>query len=44
MAIAPQSSAHRTKAIAALCGELNRTNTVFPGTKLKLRYAVKGKP
>ncbi len=42
--IAPQSSAHRTKAIAALCEELNRTNTVFPGTKLRLRYAVRGKP
>jgi prepilin-type processing-associated H-X9-DG protein len=42
--IAPQSSPHRTKAIAALCAELNRTNIVFPGTKLRLRYAVKGKP
>ena len=44
VAIAPQSSAHRTKAIAALCEELNRTNTIFPGTKLKLHYAVRGKP
>ncbi len=26
--IAPQSSAHRTRAIAALCDELNRTNTI----------------
>jgi len=42
--IAPQSSAHRTKVIAALCEEVNRTNTVFPGTKLRLRYAVKGWP
>ena len=41
--IAPQSSAHRTKAIAALCEEINRVNTVFPGTKLRLRYTVKGK-
>ncbi|MBI5528503.1 MAG: helix-turn-helix domain-containing protein [Deltaproteobacteria bacterium] len=41
--IAPQSSAHRTKAIAALCEELNLANTVFPGTKLRLRYTVKGK-
>ena len=40
--IAPQSSAHRTKVVAALCDELNRTNTVFPGTKLRLRYTVKG--
>ena len=42
--IAPQSSAHRTKAITALCEELNRTNTVFPGTRLRLRYAIKVKP
>lgn len=42
--IAPQSSTHRTKAIAALCEELNRTNIVFPGTKLRLRYAIKVRP
>jgi prepilin-type processing-associated H-X9-DG protein len=42
--IAPQSSAHRTKVVAALCEELNLTNTVFPGTKLRLRYAIKGWP
>jgi hypothetical protein len=38
--IAPLSSAHRTRAIAALCEELNRTPTCFPGTRLRLRYAV----
>jgi transposase len=42
--IAPQSSAHRSRAISALCKELNQTNTLFPGTKLRLRYAVKGQP
>ncbi len=40
VSIAPLSSAHRTKAIAALCEELNCTNTHFPGTKLSLRYSV----
>ncbi len=40
----PLSSAHRTRAIAALCEELNQANTLFPGTKLRLRYAVKGQP
>ncbi len=39
--IAPQSSAHRSKAIASLCEELNQTNTAFPGTNLTLHYAVK---
>jgi len=42
--IAPQSSAHRSRSIAALCDELNKTNTLFPGTNLRLRYAVKGQP
>jgi hypothetical protein len=40
--IAPLSSAHRTRALAALCHELNRSGTVFPGTRLRLRYEVKG--
>lgn len=38
VAIAPLRSPHRTKAIAALCEELNRTETKFPGTQLRLRY------
>jgi len=37
--LAPQSSAHRTKAIAALCEALNATATTFPGTRLVLHYA-----
>jgi transposase len=38
--IAPLSSAHRTRVLATLCGELNATTTVFPGTHLTLRYQV----
>jgi hypothetical protein len=40
LTLAPQSSAHRTKAIAALCEVLDATATTFPGTRLVLRYAV----
>jgi len=38
--LAPLSSAHRTRAIVALCDEMNRRAIVFPGTRLRLRYAV----
>jgi hypothetical protein len=40
LTLAPQSSAHRSKALAALCDALNATATTFPGTRLVLRYAV----
>ena len=36
----PQSSPHRTRAMAALCEELNSLNTVFPRSRLLLRYAI----
>ena len=39
--LAPMSSAHRTRAIAALCEELNRTETIFPGSRLRLTYAIR---
>jgi transposase len=39
--LAPQSSLHRTRAIIALCEELNRGNTTFPGSHLRLRYAIR---
>lgn len=39
--LAPLSSPHRTRAIAALCEELNATQTVFPGSRLRLRYAIR---
>jgi hypothetical protein len=38
--LAPLSSAHRTRAIAAVCEALNDTRSRFPGTRLVLRYAV----
>jgi transposase len=37
----PLSSAHRSRAIAALCAELNQSATVFPGSRLRLHYAVR---
>ncbi len=40
--LAPQSSPHRSLAIAKLCRILNATDTCFPGTALCLRYAVAG--
>jgi hypothetical protein len=40
--LAPLSSAHRTRAIAALCETLNRAPLRFPGTRLRLRYAIAG--
>ena len=42
--LAPLSSAHRTRAIAALCAEIDRRGAMFPGTRLRLRYAVEGAP
>lgn len=39
--LAAQSSPHRSRAIAALCDELNQTNTIFPGSQLRLRYAIR---
>ncbi len=40
--LTPLSSPHRTRAIAALCEKLTATRTVFPGTRLRLCYAVAG--
>jgi transposase len=39
--LAAQSSPHRTRAIAALCEELNQTKTIFPGSQLHLHYAIR---
>ena len=36
----PLSSAHRSKALVALCAELNRDPVRFPGSRLRLHYAV----
>jgi hypothetical protein len=38
--LTPLSSPHRTRVLAALCQELDRGCTFFPGTRLRLRYAV----
>jgi len=38
--LAPLSAPHRTRALAALCEDLNQTNVIFPGTRLRIRYAV----
>jgi hypothetical protein len=40
VSLAPLSSPHRSKAIASVCEELNKTETTFPGTNLRLRFAV----
>jgi transposase len=39
--LAPQSSPHRTRAIAELCRALNQTDSRFPGTQLLLRYDIR---
>ena len=39
--LAPLSSAHRTRAIARLCEEPNQMQTLFPGSGLRLRYAIR---
>jgi prepilin-type processing-associated H-X9-DG protein len=38
----PLSAPRRSRAIAAICNELTATETVYPGTKLRLVYSVKG--
>lgn len=40
--LSPLSSAHRSQAVAALCEDLNTTGTRFPGTDLRMRFAVAG--
>jgi hypothetical protein len=40
--LAAQSTRKRSIAVARLCRELNDTETLFPGTSLRLRYAVQG--
>jgi transposase len=40
--LAPLSSPHRSRALAALCDELNSSRATFPGTALRLTYAVRG--
>ncbi len=42
--VAALSAPRHTRALAALCEDLNRKNTCFPGSRLRLRYAVAGPP
>jgi len=38
--LAPLSSPHRTRALAALCDDIDHAGVRFPGTRLRLRYTV----
>src|SRR5208337_4022972 len=42
--LAPLSSPHRTRAAQALCEILDQTATTFPGSRLRLRFAVRPPP
>jgi transposase len=39
--LAPLSSPHRTHAARALCEILDKTMTVFPGSRLRIRFAIR---
>ena len=40
----PLTAPRRTRAVAALCAQLNATETRYPGTQLVLRYEIKDHP
>jgi hypothetical protein len=42
--LAPLSSPHRTRAVQSLCQLLDQTVTTFPGSRLRLRFAVRPPP
>jgi len=42
--LAPLSSPHRTHAVQALCEMLDQTATIFPGSRLRIRFAVRPPP
>jgi transposase len=42
--LAPLSSPHRTRAAQALCEMLDQTATIFPGSRLRMRFAVRPPP
>lgn len=42
--LAPLSSPHRTRAVDALAGILDQTATIFPGSRLRMRFAVHPPP
>jgi hypothetical protein len=39
--LAPLSSPHRTHAAQALCAILDQTATIFPGSGLRIRFAMR---
>jgi hypothetical protein len=42
--LAPLSSPHRTQAAQALCTILDQTATIFPGSRLRMRFAMRPPP
>ena len=40
----PMSSPHRTQSLTLLCEQINKREAKFPGSKLRLRFAVKPQP
>jgi hypothetical protein len=40
LTLAPLSSPHRSRVLGTLCEMLNKANTMFPGTQLRMRYSV----
>jgi len=42
--LAPLSSAHRTRAVATVCDDLNRAPICFPGTRLRLHFDITRPP
>ena len=42
--LAPLSSPHRTLAAQALCERLDQTATIFPGSRLRVRFSVRPPP
>ena len=42
--LAPLSSPHRTSAAQLLCEELDQTATTFPGSSLRIRFAMRPPP
>jgi Transposase protein len=42
--LAPLSSPHRTHAAQALCEMIDQTATIFPGSHLRMRFAVRPPP
>jgi transposase len=44
ISLAPLSSPHRTRAAQALCQMLDQTATTFPGSRLRMRFAMRPAP